>query len=162
MVIRFDEVIIVGISIIFNIYFFFRNRMRKKLMLQQQKVANNAKGYIIWPNRGSRGNYKILLQTTQGGRQVALSDKTLQCSDCGADFIFTVGEQEFFNSRGFVNEPKRCQPCRSTRRSEQRSSGPRELFDITCAECGVDAQVPFKPRGDRPVDCSDCFSNNRE
>ncbi|MBN40839.1 MAG: zinc-binding protein [SAR202 cluster bacterium] len=93
---------------------------------------------------------------------MALSDKTLQCSDCGADFIFTVGEQEFFNSRGFVNEPKRCQPCRSQRRSEQRSSGPRELFDITCAECGVEAQVPFKPRGDRPVYCSDCFSNNRE
>ena len=98
---------------------------------------------------------------------MALSDKTLVCVECGGEFIFTVGEQEFFNSRGFVNEPKRCQRCRSTRRAEQRgggggfSSGPREMFQIVCAECGVDSTVPFRPRGDRPVYCSDCFSRNR-
>ena len=95
---------------------------------------------------------------------MALSDKTLVCVDCGAEFIFTVGEQEFFNSRGFVNDPKRCQSCRSARRAEQRggfSAGPREMFQIECAECGVEATVPFRPRGDRPVYCSDCFSRNR-
>jgi CxxC-x17-CxxC domain-containing protein len=100
---------------------------------------------------------------------VALSDKTLVCVDCGNEFIFTAGEQEFFNSRGFINDPKRCQTCRSSRRSEQRgggggggfSSGPREMYPITCAECGNEAMVPFRPRGDRPVYCSDCFSRNR-
>ena len=99
---------------------------------------------------------------------MALSDKTLVCVDCGNEFIFTAGEQEFFNSRGFINDPKRCQTCRSSRRSEQRggggggfSSGPREMYPITCAECGNEAMVPFRPRGDRPVYCSDCFSRNR-
>jgi len=98
---------------------------------------------------------------------VALSDKTLVCVDCGGEFIFTVGEQEFFASRGYVNEPKRCQTCRSSRRSEQRMGGggfgdaPREMHSITCAECGTNAMVPFRPRGDRPVYCSDCFSRMR-
>jgi CxxC-x17-CxxC domain-containing protein len=97
---------------------------------------------------------------------VALSDKTLICADCGGEFVFTVGEQEFFASRGYVNEPKRCQSCRSMRRSEQRmgggfGEGSREMHPIVCAECGQEAMVPFRPRGDRPVYCSDCFSRMR-
>ncbi len=95
---------------------------------------------------------------------MALSDRTLVCVDCSGEFIFTVGEQEFLNSRGFVNDPKRCQTCRSTRRSDQRggfNSGPREMYPIVCAECGTDAMVPFRPRGDRPVYCSDCFGKMR-
>jgi len=95
---------------------------------------------------------------------VALSDKTLVCADCGGEFIFTAGEQEFFASRGFVNEPKRCQPCRSSRRNQERGGwgdGPKEMHPITCAQCGSDAMVPFRPRGDRPVYCSDCFSQSR-
>jgi len=98
---------------------------------------------------------------------VALSDKTLTCVECGGEFIFTAGEQEFFQARGFGNEPKRCRSCRAVRRSEQRSSGamyqdgPKEMYPITCAECGNEAMVPFRPRGDRPVYCSDCFSKMR-
>ena len=93
---------------------------------------------------------------------MALSDKTLICVDCGGEFIFTIGEQEFFNSRGFSNDPKRCQTCRSSRRAEQRGySGEREMFQVECAECGNEASVPFRPRGDRPVYCSDCFSRQR-
>ena len=100
---------------------------------------------------------------------MALSDKTLICVDCGGEFIFTVGEQEFFNSRGYVNEPKRCQNCRSSRRNTQRTGGggggylggTREMHPIVCAECGNEAMVPFRPRGDRPVYCSDCFGRMR-
>ena len=96
---------------------------------------------------------------------MALSDRTLICVECGGEFIFTAGEQEFFNARGFSNEPKRCRSCRAVRRTEQRGEGggmyqdtPREMYPIVCAECGTDATVPFRPRGDRPVYCSDCFS----
>ena len=101
-----------------------------------------------------------------GGQLMALSDRTLNCVECGGEFIFTAGEQEFFQARGFGNEPKRCRSCRAVRRSEQRSAGmyqdgPREMFPINCAECGNDAMVPFRPRGDRPVYCSDCFSKMR-
>ncbi len=99
---------------------------------------------------------------------MALSDKTLVCVECGGEFIFTAGEQEFFNTRGFSNEPKRCRSCRAVRRTEQRGGGggmysdqPREMYPIVCGECGTDAMVPFRPRGDRPVYCSDCFSKMR-
>ena len=102
---------------------------------------------------------------------MALSDKTLVCVECGSEFIFTAGEQEFFQARGFGNEPKRCRSCRAVRRTEQRGGGggggggmyqegPREMYPITCAECGNDAMVPFRPRGDRPVYCSDCFQQD--
>ncbi len=87
---------------------------------------------------------------------MALSDKTLTCEECGNDFTFTVGEQEFFASRGFTNEPKRCPQDRAARRSQQ--GGPREMHPVVCAKCGIDTTVPFVPRGDRPVYCSDCFS----
>lgn len=41
-----------------------------------------------------------------------MADKTLKCKDCGADFIFTEGEQAFYKEKGFQNEPARCLPCR--------------------------------------------------
>ncbi len=87
---------------------------------------------------------------------MAHSDKTLTCVECGNDFTFTVGQQEFFASRGFTNEPRRCPQDREARRSQQR--GPREMHPVVCAKCGVDTTVPFVPSGDRPVYCSDCFS----
>ena len=39
-------------------------------------------------------------------------DKTLVCKDCGKEFVWTAGEQEFYASRGFENQPQRCKPCR--------------------------------------------------
>ena len=95
---------------------------------------------------------------------MALADKDLSCSECNAAFVFTVGEQEFFNSRGYTNEPKRCPECRETRKTQQRGGyggGPREMHPVVCAQCGIDTTVPFVPRGDRPVYCSDCFSAQR-
>ena len=95
---------------------------------------------------------------------MALADKDLMCGECNAAFVFTVGEQEFFNSRGYTNEPKRCPECREARKNQQRGgygSGPREMHPVVCAQCGVDTTVPFVPRGDRPVYCSDCFSDMR-
>lgn len=85
-------------------------------------------------------------------------DKTLVCSDCGAEFIFTAGEQEFYATKGFSNEPRRCKNCRDSRKQQGDHSGkPRELHDVVCANCGATTQVPFKPREDRPVYCRDCF-----
>ncbi len=89
------------------------------------------------------------------------TDKTLICSDCGAEFTFTAGEQEFHASKGFTNEPRRCPNCRSARKGESGGGnrGPaREMFTATCASCGREARVPFEPRGDRPVYCNDCFT----
>ncbi len=97
---------------------------------------------------------------------MAISDKTLTCVDCGYDFTFTVGEQEFFASRGFTNEPSRCPQCRAARKSQQGGGGgfdrpAREMHPAVCAQCGADTMGPFLPRGDRPVYCNDCFSSMR-
>ena len=91
-------------------------------------------------------------------------DKTLQCAECGTSFTFTASEQEFFASKGFTNEPKRCPECRQARKQQRRSQGgydsyrTREMFPAVCASCGKDTQVPFEPKEDRPVYCSDCYA----
>lgn len=87
-------------------------------------------------------------------------DKTLTCKDCGAEFVFTAGEQEFYAEKGFENEPSRCKDCRMARKNAARQ--PREMHTAICAECGKEAQVPFEPKDDRPVYCSECFANHRQ
>ena len=87
-------------------------------------------------------------------------DKTLACKDCGNDFTFTAGEQEFYAEKGFVNEPQRCKDCRVERKNASRAQ--REMFVAECASCGAEAKVPFRPREDRPVYCSDCFAKMKE
>lgn len=86
-------------------------------------------------------------------------DKTIVCKDCGQEFTFTANEQEFFAENGFTNEPQRCKPCRDARKgaSNNRQGGERQMFDAVCASCGRSCKVPFQPRTDRPVYCSDCF-----
>ena len=86
-------------------------------------------------------------------------DKTLVCKDCGNEFTFTAGEQAFYAERGFENEPQRCKSCRDARKNQGRPAKPaKEYFTTTCANCGKEARVPFKPREDRPVLCSECFA----
>ncbi len=108
---------------------------------------------------------------------MALQPKTLTCCDCGSSFTFSVEDQEFFASKGFSNEPKRCTSCRSARKAERGNSGggyssgggggfssgggynsaPRQMFPATCSDCGKSTQVPFEPRNGKPVYCSDCY-----
>ncbi len=94
---------------------------------------------------------------------MAFADKTLVCRECGAEFVFTAGEQEFYQSRGLKNEPSRCPTCRSARRQSRFSyqGQRREMYPTVCASCGKECEVPFQPRGDRPVYCSDCFAKMR-
>ncbi len=85
-------------------------------------------------------------------------DKTIVCKDCGQEFTFTASEQEFFAEKGFTNEPQRCKPCRDARKGASRGGrGERQMFDAVCSECGQPCKVPFEPRNDRPIYCSDCF-----
>lgn len=94
---------------------------------------------------------------------MSYQDKPIQCSDCGITFTFTAQEQEFFASKGYTNEPKRCSSCRQARKTKRYGDSDsgyrsqRQMFPATCAQCGKDTQVPFEPRGDKPVYCSDCF-----
>lgn len=95
---------------------------------------------------------------------MTLADKTLTCRDCGKSFVFTVGEQEFYRSKGLQNDPGRCSECRSTRRQDRDTgmpSRPRTMHQTTCASCGGPAEVPFEPKQDRPVYCSNCFAKTK-
>ncbi|MGI6175957.1 MAG: zinc-ribbon domain containing protein [Christensenellales bacterium] len=85
-------------------------------------------------------------------------DKTLICKDCGSEFVFTTGEQEFYAEKGFQNEPVRCKECRDSRKANGRTGRPREMFDTTCARCGAPTQVPFIPKNDRPIYCNECYA----
>jgi CxxC-x17-CxxC domain-containing protein len=109
---------------------------------------------------------------------LSYADKVLTCRDCSQAFTFTSGEQEFHASKGFDNEPTRCQDCRAVRKAARGESGgygsgggyssggggggygrqEREMFSATCSTCGQEARVPFQPRGDKPVYCSNCFT----
>ena len=104
-------------------------------------------------------------------------DKTLTCRDCDREFAFTASEQEFYAQRGFTNEPGRCPECRAARKAQRGDSGgyssgggyggggyqrrEREMFPAVCAQCGKDTMVPFQPRTDKPVYCSECYSAQR-
>lgn len=100
---------------------------------------------------------------------MAFQDQTLTCRDCGKEFVWTASEQEFYQQKGFNNPPVRCPECRKLKKqrmNEGRGGGGggdfrRESFEITCANCGKTDTVPFKPRGDRPVLCRDCFNASR-
>jgi CxxC-x17-CxxC domain-containing protein len=83
-------------------------------------------------------------------------DKSIACVDCGAEFMFSIRDQEFYAEKGFRNDPKRCPECRGARRH-----GKRDRTSVTCAECGKEAQVPFTPRLDKPVYCDECFAARR-
>ena len=106
------------------------------------------------------------------------TDKTITCSDCSQQFVFTASEQEFYAGRGFT-EPRRCPSCRASRKAARgdsgggggyggggggggyESRGPREMFTATCSSCGREAQVPFRPTSGKPVYCTDCFAARR-
>jgi CxxC-x17-CxxC domain-containing protein len=108
---------------------------------------------------------------------LSYQDKTLACRDCGQEFVWTAGEQEFYAQRGLVNQPGRCPDCRRARKSQQGGGGyagggysagggyeraPRQMYAAVCSECGKETQVPFQPRGDKPVYCSECFAARRQ
>ena len=86
-------------------------------------------------------------------------DKTLTCKECGNEFVFTAGEQEFYAEKGFVNEPQRCKACRDARKQAIKAA--RTMYDAVCASCGKECQVPFQPKEDRPVYCSECFAKQQ-
>lgn len=88
-------------------------------------------------------------------------DKVLVCKGCGQEFTFTAGEQEFYAEKGFQNEPTRCKECRRARKNGGERRATREMFDAICSECGKPTKIPFEPKTDKPIYCSECFSTHR-
>ena len=96
-------------------------------------------------------------------------DRNITCVECSQDFAFSADDQQYHSERGY-SDPKRCPSCRAARRAQGGGGGSggggfrtdRPMFTTTCAQCGQEAQVPFEPRGDRPVYCNSCFSQQRQ
>jgi CxxC-x17-CxxC domain-containing protein len=93
-------------------------------------------------------------------------DRTLTCRDCNQDFVWTSGEQAFYASKNLQNSPTRCPACRAAARAAREAGGngsgrPREFFPAVCDRCGVQTQVPFMPRTDKPIYCSSCYDSVR-
>src|ERR1043165_8467798 len=142
---------------------------------------SNAVWCVVAQNRepvASRAIQKSLsgLDTQELRKHMPLTDQTLYCRDCNEEFTFTVGEQEFYASRGLMNAPTRWPNCRAAHKAARNGGGggggsrsyrrdsndrysrePRQMYTATCASCGNEAQVPFQPREDRPVYCSNCY-----
>lgn len=109
---------------------------------------------------------------------MSFEDKTLVCRDCSAEFVFTAGEQEFYEQKGFTNQPTRCPDCRRAAKASRGggnsySSGggggsygggrqERTMHPAVCSACGKETMVPFVPSNDKPVYCSDCFQSRRQ
>ena len=85
-------------------------------------------------------------------------DQNLVCEDCGKEFVFSAGEQEFYAQKGLVNVPKRCPDCRKARRQKSR----RKMYDAVCSECGASTKVPFKPIEGKEIYCKECFLKKQQ
>ncbi|KKS32427.1 MAG: hypothetical protein UU93_C0007G0032 [Candidatus Amesbacteria bacterium GW2011_GWA2_42_12] len=92
-----------------------------------------------------------------------MQDQNLTCKDCGNPFVWTAGEQQFYQDKGFTNPPSRCPNCRQNKKASMSGNGGnRQDYPITCSNCGKQDTVPFEPKGDKPVLCRDCFKKNRK
>jgi CxxC-x17-CxxC domain-containing protein len=97
--------------------------------------------------------------------QTEFHDKNIGCIDCGKDFIWTVGEQQFFHDKGLQNPPKRCKACKQAKNERINSiaaahaAGIKQRIEVAvhCAECGNYTTVPFYPSQGRPVFCRSCY-----
>lgn len=87
-------------------------------------------------------------------------DKTLICKECGSEFTFTAGEQEFFAEKGLSNEPQRCKACRDAKKAARRAN--RKMYPAVCSVCGKETEVPFEPQEGRAVYCSECFEKKNK
>lgn len=93
---------------------------------------------------------------------MSFQDKVLSCVECGAEFLFTAGEQIFFADKGFKHEPRRCKNCKGKRKQNWSGNHYQRVETVTiCSQCGRETTVPFKPTQGRPVYCRECFQQRR-
>ena len=90
-------------------------------------------------------------------------DRVLKCAECGTEFVFTAGEQQFYKEKDFKNEPKRCKACKTRRQSgsSERGGLGRVETSAVCSQCGRETTVPFRPTQGRPVFCRECFQSRK-
>ena len=89
--------------------------------------------------------------------------KNLICVECGNEFAFSEDEKLIYERMGFAYTPKRCRICRGADKALKSASRPeKEMHTAICDACGKETQLPFKPKGDKPVYCRECFAIHRK
>ena len=90
---------------------------------------------------------------------MAFQDKSVMCIDCGFAFIFSAADQEYYSSRGYLGDPKRCTSCKETRQTQAKKHTPsvkHEVSTVTCVRCGRDTSVPVHSHTVSPIYCNNC------
>ncbi len=98
------------------------------------------------------------------------TDLTILCIDCSDNFVWTAGEQAFYQEKALVNPPKRCKDCK---RAKNRRLAAIEMAQATgkphkievkaqCAKCYEMTTVPFYPSQGRPVFCRTCYDGMKD
>src|SRR5258708_15560479 len=101
---------------------------------------------------------------------MSFSDITLTCKDCGNPFVFTAGEQEFYQQRGLMNQPGRCSDCRAARKATGGGGGAsyrgrppgcygveRAVLPATCSARGKEDPGPVQAHSHHPAFLSHCL-----
>lgn len=87
-----------------------------------------------------------------------MSDK-LVCRTCASAFMLEEDERILYERMGFERMPERCKVCRGSDKALKAAVKPeREMYTAICDACGKETQLPFKPKGDKPVYCKACFT----
>jgi CxxC-x17-CxxC domain-containing protein len=128
-------------------------------------VLDNApKGFKIMSTTNfEHSNNGFYVQMNSNKKE--FTDTLINCIDCRLDFVWTVGEQQFFYDKGLQNPPKRCKPCKQAKNERiaaaqaAQTSGVKQKIEVAvnCAQCGATTTVPFYPSQGRPVFCRSCF-----
>ncbi len=98
-------------------------------------------------------------------KEIKFQDKNILCIDCGQEFVWSTGEQEFFCDKGLTNPPKRCKTCKQAKNERlaaitaAQSAGVKQRIEVAvnCAKCKSYTTVPFYPSQGRPVFCRSCY-----
>ncbi len=104
-------------------------KLGRKILAEKIKYYK-AKGKNIAENRLKENPFEVIFMKNEAYKKqkefrifnfrmnLFMIDKTIVCRDCGSEFIFSVGEQEFYKEKGFENEPTRCMSCRRAKKQQ--------------------------------------------
>ena len=85
------------------------------------------------------------------------------CIVCGKEFDLNGIEENIYKMMGFEKLPRRCHGCRGSEKAKNSAvKPPKEMYSVICEGCGIQTQIPFKPKGEKPVYCSSCFAKNKK
>lgn len=118
------------------------------------------------PHKSWKERSSDVVEVGPKGEPMEFQDKVLKCVDCGADFVFTAGEQLFFHDKQFKNLPKRCKACKQKRGPATPKGGTHPFSKqetvAVCSSCGKETTLPFRPTQGRPVYCRECFGEQQK